>query len=258
MAGDQQASLFGQSCFDKGTGKNTYGTGCFVLMNIGETPILSQNGLITTIAWGIGGRLEYALEGSVFIGGAVIQWLRDELQIIKSAQESEVLALSVENNGGVFFVPAFVGLGAPYWDMDARGTIIGLTRGSSRGHIARAALESIAFQTRDVLDCMQKDSGIEFLRLKVDGGATTNSLLMQFQADILGFPVVCSGLAETTAQGAAYLAGLAVTFWRDKAEIAGKWTAGQIFYPRMDPSSRERLYKRWRKATDRAQKWQTE
>jgi glycerol kinase len=258
MAGDQQASLFGQSCFEKGTGKNTYGTGCFLLMNIGETPVLSHNGLVTTIAWEVGGRLEYALEGSVFIGGAVVQWLRDGLKIIERAQESETLALSVEDNGGVYFVPAFVGLGAPYWDMDARGTIIGLTRGSSRGHIARAALESIAYQTRDVLGCMERDSGLQFQRLKVDGGATANSFLMQFQADILGFPVVCSGLAETTALGAAYLAGLAVGFWKTQGEIADQWTSGQVFYPKMDPTSRERVYRQWQRAIDRSRKWQTE
>ncbi len=258
MAGDQQASLFGQSCFDRGTGKNTYGTGCFLLMNIGATPVLSRNGLVTTIAWEVGGQLEYALEGSIFIGGAVIQWLRDGLQIIDTAQESEALALSVEDNGGVCFVPAFVGLGAPYWDMSARGTIIGLTRGASRGHIARAALESIAFQTRDVLGCMERDSGLRFQQLKVDGGATANGFLMQFQADILGLPVVCSGISETTAQEAAYLAGLAVNFWKDQAEIAVQWTPGQVFSPGMDPSSRERLYGRWQRAVDRSRNWQTE
>ncbi len=258
MAGDQQASLFGQSCFEKGTGKNTYGTGCFLLMNIGEAPVLSHHGLITTIAWEVGGRLEYALEGSIFIGGAVVQWLRDELKIIERAQESEALALSVEDNGGVYFVPAFVGLGAPYWDMDARGTIIGLTRGSSRGHIARAALEAIAFQTRDVLSCMERESGLRFQRLKVDGGATANSFLMQFQADILGFPVVCSGMAETTALGAAYLAGLAVGFWKTQTEIADQWTSGQVFCPKIDPTSRERAYRQWQRAVDRSRKWLAE
>ena len=227
-------------------------------MNIGETPVLSHHGLVTTIAWEVGGRLEYALEGSIFIGGAVVQWLRDGLKIIERAQESEALALSVEDNGGVYFVPAFVGLGAPYWDMDARGTIIGLTRGSSRGHIARAALESIAFQTRDVLSCMEKESGLRFQRLKVDGGATANSFLMQFQADVLGFPVVCSGMAETTALGAAYLAGLAVGFWKTQTEIADQWTSGQVFYPQMDPSSRERVYRQWQRAVDRSRKWLAE
>ncbi len=258
IAGDQQASLFGQTCFSKGMGKNTYGTGCFMLLHTGETPVFSQSGLVTTIAWGIGGRVEYALEGSVFIGGAVIQWLRDELKIIGRAEESEALALSVKDNGGVYFVPAFVGLGAPHWDMDARGTIIGLTRGSSRGHIARAALESIAFQTRDILECMGRDSGLRFKQLKVDGGATANRFLMQFQADILNMPVVCAGVAETTAQGAAYLAGLAAGFWKSQEEIAQHWVAGPAFQPAMDSEERERLYKQWLRATERARKWQVE
>jgi glycerol kinase len=258
IAGDQQASLFGQACFSKGSGKNTYGTGCFLLMNIGDAPILSKCGLITTIAWELGGKVEYALEGSVFIGGAVIQWLRDGVQIITPANENEALATSVDDNGGVFFVPAFVGLGAPYWDMDARGTIIGLTRGSSRGHITRAALESIAYQTRDILECMEEDSGLKIRQLKVDGGATANRFLMQFQADILGIPITCAGLAETTAQGAAYLAGLAVNFWKDQTEIARNWAAGPAFEPRMDAGVRERLYKNWRRAAERARKWQVD
>ncbi len=258
IAGDQQASLFGQACFSKGSGKNTYGTGCFLLMNTGETPVLSRNGLLTTIAWGIGGRIEYALEGSVFIAGAVIQWLRDGVNIIRNSPESEALALSVEDNGGVYFVPAFVGLGAPYWDMDARGMMIGLTRGSTRAHIARAALEAIAFQSRDVVECMEKDSGLRFPELKVDGGATANGFLMQFQADMLGIPVVCAGEAETTALGAAQLAGLASGFWKDQAEVAANWKAGRRCEPRMAPEARERTYARWRKAAERAGKWERE
>ncbi len=258
IAGDQQASLFGQGCFSSGSGKNTYGTGCFLLMNTGVNPVVSRNGLLTTIAWGINGRIEYALEGSVFIAGAVVQWLRDGLKIIGSSAESEALAASVEDNGGVYFVPAFVGLGAPYWDMDARGMIIGLTRGSSRAHIARAALESIAFQSRDVAECMEKDSGLRFPELKVDGGATSNGFLMQFQSDLLGIPVVCAGEAETTALGAAQLAGLAVGFWKDQTEVAGNWKAGKRYEPRMAGETRERIYARWRKAAERAGKWQGE
>lgn len=251
IAGDQQASLFGQTCFEKGYGKNTYGTGCFMLMNIGEEPTLSKSGLVTTIAWEMNGRVEYALEGSIFIAGAVIDWLRDGLGIIHSAKDSESLALSVDDNGGVYFVPAFVGLGAPHWDMYARGTISGLTRGTSRGHIARAALESIAYQTRDVLECMENDSGLKFSQLKVDGGAIVNMFLMQFQADMLGIPIVCSGLSETTAQGAAYLAGLSVGYWENQSELSDKWMPGKIFQPKMDYDTRERFYGQWTKAVER-------
>ncbi len=218
VAGDQQAALFGQLCFEKGQSKSTYGTGCFLLQNIGTKPVKSENRLLTTVAWKIGDKCEYALEGSVFIGGAVIQWLRDALEIIEKSGDVEDLANSVEDNGGVYFVPAFAGLGAPHWNQDARGMIIGLTRGTGKAHIARAAMESIAFQVADLLDAMQADSGIELKELRVDGGATANESLLQFQADILGIPVVRCATSETTALGAAYLAGLAVGFWKDKSD----------------------------------------
>nr|NIM98542.1 glycerol kinase [candidate division Zixibacteria bacterium] len=258
IAGDQQASLFGQTCFERGSAKNTYGTGCFMLLNIGEDPILSKNGLITTIAWGINGDVEYALEGSIFIGGAVIAWLRDGLGIIKSVGESESLALSVEDNGGVYLVPAFAGLGAPHWDMYARGTVFGLTGGTSRSHIVRAALESIAYQTRDVMECMEGETGLRFKQLKVDGGAIANRFLMQFQADILGIPVICAGSAETTAQGAAYLAGLAVGFWKNQSELSERWRAGRIFQPEMESDRRQLLHGQWEKALERTKYWLTE
>jgi glycerol kinase len=255
IAGDQQAALFGQACFEAGLAKNTYGTGCFVLMNVGEKPVASKNGLLSTIAWGINDRVEYALEGSIFIAGAAIQWLRDELKIVADAAESEELARSVPDNGGVYFVPAFVGLGAPYWDMYARGTIVGLTRGSNRGHIARAALESLCYQTRDVLECMEADSGRKLDEVKVDGGAIGNNLLMQFQSDILGVPVSRPETVETTALGAAYLAGLAVGYWGSLDEIAANWREQSRFTPQLAEAERERLYAQWKRAVECAKGW---
>ncbi|MFM8395803.1 MAG: glycerol kinase GlpK [Acidobacteriota bacterium] len=251
IAGDQQAALFGQACFKPGMMKNTYGTGCFLLMNTGAQATASKTGLLTTIAWRTGGETEYALEGSVFIAGAAIQWLRDGLQIIASAPETEALATSVSDNQGVYFVPAFVGLGAPYWDQDARGAITGLTRGVTRAHIARAALEAMAYQTRDVVECMQKDSGIKARELRVDGGATRNDFLCQFQADLLGIPVVRPVITETTALGAAYLAGLSVSFWKSEKEIATQWQVEKRFEPQMKKGERERLYDGWREAVAR-------
>ncbi len=256
IVGDQQGALFGQTCFRKGQSKNTYGTGCFLLMNTGEKPVLSKTNLLTTIAWGIGEKVEYALEGSVFIAGAVVQWLRDELRIIQQASESERLAASLQSNDGVYFVPAFVGLGAPYWDMYARGTILGITRGTSQAHIARAALESIAYQTRDVLECMEKDSGIKLKELRVDGGATANGFLMQFQADLLGVPVVIQEITETTALGAAYLAGLAVGYWKDPNQISQNFKVQKKYIPRMPSKQRESLYRKWKMAVERAKGWE--
>ena len=255
-AGDQQAALFGQACYSPGMAKNTYGTGCFMLMNTGEKAVTSQSGLLTTIAWGVDGKVEYALEGSIFIAGAVVQWLRDELRILDNAAQSEELATKVQDNNGVYLVPAFVGLGAPYWDMYARGTIVGLTRGAKREHIVRAALESICYQTRDVLEAMQKDSGITLKSLKVDGGAVANNFLMQFQSDILGVPVDRPKVIETTALGAAYLAGLAVGYWKDKDDIASKWQIDRTFSPEMDSGMRDNLYKGWKKAVQRALDWE--
>ncbi|ERM92050.1 glycerol kinase [Caldanaerobacter subterraneus subsp. yonseiensis KB-1] len=257
-AGDQQAALFGQACFKPGMAKNTYGTGCFMLMNTGEKAVPSKTGLLTTIAWGIDGKVEYALEGSIFITGAAIQWLRDELRIIDSAPQSEEYALKVEDTNGVYVVPAFVGLGAPYWDMYARGVIVGLTRGAKREHIIRATLESIAYQTRDVLEAMQEDSGIKLQALKVDGGASANNFLMQFQADILGVPVDRPQVIETTALGAAYLAGLAVGFWNSREEIEKNWNIDRRFEPAMEEEKREKLYRGWKKAVERAMKWAEE
>ena len=248
IAGDQQAALFGQACFKPGMMKNTYGTGCFMLMNTGEKATPSKTGLLTTIAWRKKGKTEYALEGSVFVAGAAIQWLRDGLGIIASAPETDALATSVTDNQGVYFVPAFVGLGAPYWDMNARGAIVGLTRGATHAHIARAALEAMAYQTRDVIECMQKDSGIKAKELRVDGGATANNFLCQFQADILGIPVVRPVITETTALGAAYLAGLAVGFWKSDKEIATQWQQEKRFEPQMKKAEREVLYEGWIKA----------
>lgn len=256
VAGDQQAALFGQACFDDGMAKNTYGTGCFMLMNTGEKPVPSGHGLLTTIAWGVGGKIEYALEGAIFVAGAAVQWLRDELKLIDNAAQSEELATAVADTNGVYVVPAFVGLGAPYWDMYARGTIAGLTRGANRNHIVRATLESIAFQTRDVLEAMQEDSGITLKTLKVDGGAVTNNFLMQFQSDILGVPVERPKVTETTAMGAAFLAGLAVGFWKNKAEIASKWNVDRTFTPTMAAETRERQYKGWKKAVERSRAWE--
>ena len=255
-AGDQQAALFGQACFEPGMAKNTYGTGCFMLMNTGTQAMTSSNGLLTTIAWGLDGKVEYALEGSIFITGAAIQWLRDELKIIEKASETEAIAASIPDTGGVYVVPAFVGLGAPYWDQWARGTIVGLTRGSGRPQIVRATLESITYETRDVLEAMQADSGIKLQALKVDGGAVGNNFLMQFQSDILGVPVDRPMVTETTALGAAYLAGLAVGFWKDQDEIAAKWLVDRRFGPAMPEDQREGLYRGWKKAVSRAQAWE--
>jgi glycerol kinase len=252
IAGDQQAALFGQACFKPGMMKNTYGTGCFLLMNTGTGANASKNGLLTTIAWRTGNATQYALEGSVFVAGAAVQWLRDGLGIIANAADTEALASSVTDNQGVYFVPAFVGLGAPYWDQDARGAIVGLTRGATHAHIARAALEAMAYQTRDVVECMQKDSGIKAKELRVDGGATRNDFLCQFQADILGIPVVRPFVTETTALGAAYLAGLAVGFWKNEKEIAQQWQVEKRFEPQMKKSERERLYAGWQAAVARA------
>lgn len=250
-AGDQQAALFGQACFKPGMMKNTYGTGCFLLMNTGEKAIASKTGLLTTIAWQTGSKTEYALEGSVFIAGAAVQWLRDGLGLIANAAETEALARSVPDNHGVYFVPAFVGLGAPYWDQHARGAIVGLTRGVTRAHLARAALEAMAYQTRDVVECMERDSGIRARELRVDGGAARNDFLCQFQADILGIPVVRPVVTETTALGAAYLAGLAVSFWKSEREIASQWQLEKRFEPKMKRSERERLYEGWKEAVAR-------
>lgn len=251
IAGDQQAALYGQACFKPGMMKNTYGTGCFLLMNTGETANASKNGLLTTIAWNTGGKTEYAMEGSVFVAGAAVQWLRDGLGIIANAADTEALAMSVSDNQGVYFVPAFVGLGAPYWDQEARGALIGLTRGAGRAHMARAALEAMAYQTRDVVECMQKDSGIKARELRIDGGATSNNFLCQFQADILGIPVVRPVITETTALGAAYLAGLAVGFWKSEKEIAKQWQVERRFEPQMKKSERDRLYEGWQAAVAR-------
>src|SRR5215467_11747474 len=238
-AGDQQAATFGQACFEVGMAKNTYGTGCFMLMNTGNNGVPSQNGLLTTIAWGRGKDTTYALEGSIFITGAAVQWLRDSLGIIKNSADVETLAVSVPDNGGVYLVPAFVGLGAPYWDSYARGTITGLTRGSTTAHIARATLESMCYQTRDVLEVMTADSNVHVKTLRVDGGAVVNNLLMQFQADILGVPVQRPKVAETTALGAAYLAGLATGFWSSTQEVAGQWVVDRTFEPKMSADERE-------------------
>ena len=254
IAGDQQAALFGQACFDAGSTKNTYGTGCFMLQNVGDKPVASSNRLLSTVAWQIDGRTEYALEGSVFIGGAVIQWLRDSLGIIQSSSDVEVLA--AVDNGGVYFVPAFAGLGTPHWDQDARGIIVGLTRGTGKEHIARAAVESIAFQTADLLTAMNADSRVDLTELRVDGGATCNDALLQFQADILQIPVLRSKTAETTALGAAYLAGLAVGFWKDKAEIAEHWQADKTFEPQMSAAEASRLMERWHEAVARSLNWE--
>ena len=256
IAGDQQAALFGQACFEQGQAKNTYGTGCFILMNTGEKFVKSSNGLLTTIAIGIDDRVTYALEGSVFIAGAVVQWLRDELRLIDSASETEQLAQSVSDSGGVYLVPAFTGLGAPHWDMYARGTITGITRGTGRSHIVRAALESIAYQTRDVLDAMMQDTGINLKSLKVDGGASQNNFLMQFQSDILGKEVDRPVVTETTALGAAYLAGLATGFWKSRDEIAQKWSMDRKFMPVMNIDEREARYSKWKKAVTRATLWE--
>ncbi len=255
-AGDQQAALFGQLCFEKGLSKNTYGTGCFLLQNIGTKPVKSENRLLTTIAWQIDGKTEYALEGSVFIGGAVIQWLRDSLEIIENSNDVEALANSVKDNGGVYFVPAFAGLGAPHWNQDARGLIIGLTRGTGKAHIARAAVESICYQTADLLEAMQADAKIELKELRVDGGATRNDSLLQFQADILQIPVIRSKITETTALGAAYLAGLAVGFWKSREDLRHHWQENRRFEPKMSAEKASELKAKWKEAVQRAMNWE--
>ncbi len=256
IAGDQQAATFGQMCMDPGSVKCTYGTGCFILCNTGDQPVLSGNNLLTTIAWQVKGKTTYALEGSIFIGGAVIQWLRDGLGLIKQSAEVEVLAESVEDNGGVYFVPAFTGLGAPHWDPYARGMIAGLTRGVTGGHIARAALESIAFQVFDVIHAMEEDAGIHINELKVDGGAVVNNLLMQFQADLLGIPVIRPETIETTALGAAYLAGLAVDFWKGTEEIGAQWKVNRRFTRDITDSKLKKLKDNWHRAVSRAKNWE--
>jgi len=258
-AGDQQAATFGQACFEVGMAKNTYGTGCFMLMNTGSKGVPSHNGLLTTIGWGLGeakhAQLTYALEGSIFVTGAAVQWLRDGLKAIKTSVDVEALAASEPDNGGVYLVPAFVGLGAPYWDSYARGTIVGLTRGSSIGHIARATLESMCYQTRDVLEAMTADSDVHVKTLRVDGGAVVNNLLMQFQADILGVAVQRPKVAETTALGAAYLAGLAVGFWQSPQEVAEQWAIDRTFEPQMGADQRNALYAEWKRAVERSRNW---
>ena len=256
IAGDQQSALFGQLCFEKGMAKNTYGTGCFLLMNTGETPVKSESGLLTTIAIGPKGNVNYALEGSVFMGGATVQWLRDEMKLIDDATDTAYFAGKVKDSNGVYLVPAFVGLGAPYWDPYARGAIVGLTRGANRNHIIRAALESIAYQSRDVLDAMQKDSGIQLASLKVDGGAVANDFLMQFQSDIMGTKVVRPTLIETTALGAAFLAGLAVGFWSSTEELQDKFSVDREFEPELGAEERQKLYAGWQRAVTRAQHWE--
>lgn len=255
IAGDQQAAMFGQMCVDQGMVKNTYGTGCFILMNTGSTPFISKNNLLTTVAWKIGNIVNYALEGSIFIGGAVVQWLRDGLGIIQSSSEVEGLAATVADNGDVFFVPAFTGMGAPYWDQYARGLLVGISRGTNKGHIARAALEGIAFQTMDVLNVMEKDTGMRIRELRVDGGAVANNLLMQFQADILGIPVARPKITETTALGAAYLAGLATGYWNGIDDIKNQWQLDKQFTGYMAEKEREILRYKWVEAVKRARSW---
>ncbi len=255
VAGDQQAALFGQTCFEEGSTKNTYGTGCFMLMNTGANLRRSASGLISTIAWGIGGKVEYALEGAVFVAGAAVQWLRDELGILHSAAESEALARSVPDTGGVYVVPAFTGLGAPYWDPLARGTIVGLTRGTNRAHLVRATLEAIAFESTDLLRCFERDTGVRTHQLQVDGGATANDFLMQFQADVMGAPVRRPKVLETTALGAAYLAGLSSGFWKDRRQIAKNWQEDRTFEPAISEAKREELYSGWLRAVERSRDW---
>jgi glycerol kinase len=256
VAGDQQAALFGQTCYEPGTAKNTYGTGCFMLMNTGEKAVKSNNGLLTTIAWGIDGRVEYALEGSIFMAGASIQWLRDELRMIKNAAETEEYATAVEDTNGVYVVPAFVGLGAPYWDQYARGIIVGLSRGAKKEHLIRATLEAIAYQTYDVLKAMEEDSGITLKALKVDGGACANNFIMQFQADVLGVQVDRPKVIETSALGAAYLAGLAVGYWTNKEEVSENWAISRIFEPKMTDDKVKELIEGWHDAVQRSMGWE--
>lgn len=257
-AGDQQAALFGQTCFNPGEAKNTYGTGCFMLMNTGETPVYSNNGLVTTIAWGLDGKVNYALEGSIFVAGASIQWLRDELRIIESAADSEYMAKKVKDTNGCYVVPAFTGLGAPYWDQYARGTIVGLSRGVNKYHIIRATLESIGYQVNDVLHAMKADSGIDLATLKVDGGASANDFLMQFQSDIINAPVKRPSCVETTAMGVAYLAGLAVGYWNSKEDVIKNWAIDKVFSPIMGEDQRERKIKGWNKAVKYSFGWAKE
>ena len=255
-AGDQQAALFGQACFEPGMAKNTYGTGCFMLMNTGDKPVKSNSGLVTTIAWGLDGEVDYALEGSIFVAGAAIQWLRDEVRLVDSSPDSEFYCNKVADTNGVYMVPAFVGLGAPHWDMYARGAILGLTRGANKSHLIRATVESLAYQTKDVLDAMEKDSNIKLAALKVDGGACANDFLMQFQADILGVLVDRLSIVETTAMGAAYLAGLAVKFWDGKADVTAAWKLDRSFNPAMDADVRAKLYAGWLKAVECSKGWE--
>jgi glycerol kinase len=252
-AGDQQAALFGQACFDKGMVKNTYGTGCFLLMNTGKTAVRSQHGLLTTIAWGLNGTVDYALEGSAFVAGSAIQWLRDGLRMIDNSQESEEYAQQVNSTEGVYVVPAFVGLGTPYWDSDVRGAVFGLTRGTTKAHFVRATLESLAYQTKDVISAMEEDAGLTLNVLRVDGGAVQNNILMQFQSDLLNIPVDRPVIRETTALGAAYLAGLAVGFWINQQDIRNHWQLSQRYTPTMDAQTRSNLYAGWRKAVRAAQ-----
>ncbi len=256
VAGDQQAALFGQACFEPGSAKNTYGTGCFMLLNTGSTPVPSANGLLTTVAWKLGGTTTYALEGAVFIAGAAVQWLRDGLKAIQASPDVERLMAEVPDTGGVFLVPAFVGLGAPYWDPRARGVIVGLTRNSSVAHVARAAVDAMAYQTRDVLEAMQRDAGLALTSLKVDGGAAANGMLLQFQADLLGVTVRRPVVRETTALGAAYLAGLAVGYWDGLEDVRTNWALDREFAPEMAPAERARLYGKWKKAVTRALDWE--
>ncbi|WP_226679023.1 glycerol kinase GlpK [Mesobacillus jeotgali] len=251
-AGDQQAALFGQACFEEGMAKNTYGTGCFMLMNTGEKAVKSEHGLLTTLAWGMDGKVEYALEGSIFVAGSAIQWLRDGLRMLKNAKDSEDYAKKVESTDGVYVVPAFVGLGTPYWDSDVRGAVFGLTRGTSKEHFVRATLESLAYQTKDVLSAMEADSGIHLKTLRVDGGAVMNNFLMNFQSDILDVPVERPVVNETTALGAAYLAGLAVGYWESQEEIAAQWAIDSSFEPKMSDEDRDQLYGGWKKAVNAA------
>ena len=257
-AGDQQAALFGQTCFNAGEAKNTYGTGCFLLMNTGEKPIFSKNGLVTTIAWGLDGKVNYALEGSIFVAGAAIQWLRDELRIIDSAPDSEYMAKKVKDTHGCYVVPAFTGLGAPHWDQYARGTIVGITRGVNKYHIIRATLESIAYQVNDVLEAMKADSGIDLAALKVDGGASANDFLMQTQSDVINAPVNRPQCVETTAMGAAYLAGLAVGYWTSKEDVIKNWAIDRTFEPQISDDDRAKQIRGWNKAVKYAYGWAKE
>lgn len=257
-AGDQQSALFGQTCFNPGEAKNTYGTGCFMLMNTGEKPVFSKNGLVTTIAWGLDGKVNYALEGSIFVAGAAIQWLRDEMRLIDSSPDSEYMAKKVKDTNGCYVVPAFTGLGAPHWDQYARGTIVGITRGVNKYHIIRATLESLAYQTNDVLQAMQADSGIHLGALKVDGGASANNLLMQIQSDIIQAPVHRPKCVETTAMGAAYLAGLAVGYWASKEDVIKNWAIDRVFAPQIEAEERDKKVKGWNKAVKYSFGWAKE